>query len=97
MKNINSLLVSLAERKSLMIRTECLQYHTCPGLGNLMIDTWKHNDPKKLNFDSLMHVYHLLGKLYGLSRTQAAILIYDTATIACRYELRVKELFKNGR
>ncbi|QSJ20077.1 hypothetical protein JYQ62_16010 [Nostoc sp. UHCC 0702] len=96
MQNINTLLISLAERKSLMIRTECLQYHTCPGLGNLMIDTWKHSDPKKLNFGNLMHVYRLLGKLYGLTTTQSAILIYDTAAIACRYEARVEELLRNG-
>ena len=97
MSNLNHLLASLAERKHLMIRTEASLYHHDPSLGNLLIDTWKHNDPKNINWDNLKNTCFLLEKLYKLDQMQIANIIYETATIVLRYENRVEQLLAEGR
>ncbi|WP_138500992.1 hypothetical protein [Nostoc sp. PA-18-2419] len=99
MKNeiINLLVSSLKKRKTLFLEAEILQHTEHYELPNYIVKFWDDVDPQTASNEQLLRLEVYLRQVHQMDIQGAYKLIHTTRRIANEYNLRIDEVYRNGK
>ncbi|MBW4674307.1 MAG: hypothetical protein KME52_09885 [Desmonostoc geniculatum HA4340-LM1] len=99
MKNetIHLLVDSLKKRRTLALEAEILQHTEHYELPYYIVKFWEDVDPQVASHEQLLRLEVYLRQVHQMDIQNAYKLIHTTRRIANEYNLRIDEVYRNGR